>query len=260
MKAITKRCPNITDLSLFPLVPYFGKSTSDEEDYSDTSAESDALDNAKDGFGANRNSKRLVRFHKYFKQTHTLQNLITTSFVIDSRAIEILASFPGLTQLVLDCRSPGEDLDYQLSPKYPKSSFRSLSTLELLFPDMECISRIWGLLPLVNRLTDVTIELRDGHANSRDYDSDDELPYARNLISFIPELCKRSPGIQRLAIDFDADDVYQQEVVSLEALRSLAALPLYTLDLRHARLEKSSNNAVPCVIYIYKTKGLGTST
>ncbi|KAG9122395.1 hypothetical protein FRC07_001264, partial [Ceratobasidium sp. 392] len=269
MKTIFKHCPSITNLSIFPVDPYFGKfNPDDDENNLDTSAEPSSfgnaeieaddtnkicgatdssllLDNDYSGFGASGSSKRPPPFYKYLKHTSCLQNLTTTSFVITSEAIEILASLPNLKRLTLHCSYPNEYIVYQLSPKYPEHPFRSLRTLELLLPDMECVSQVWSLGPLVSPLTDVTVHLQ---ANGRvdDEDDDDDIyygvdegsSYTRNFLAFIPELCKRSPNIQNLIVDFDAAEGDTLRTVSLETVKSLASLPLKKLDLRHALLEK----------------------
>ncbi|KAG9122005.1 hypothetical protein FRC07_001795 [Ceratobasidium sp. 392] len=269
IQAISKRCPVITDLSFFPVAPYYGKSTpaDDDEDGQDVDAESssqyepeiidasagaglDAADanlsalNLDDysKLGASESHKKLTPYFEYLKHTRSLQNLTTTWFIIIySEAIEILAGLPNLKKLELYCSYPNEYIDYELPPiKYPEHPFRSINTLELLFPDMGGITKVWGLKPLVSRLTEVKIRLRADYEYDDGFndESDDEYAYTRNLIKFMPELCKRSPNIQKLTIDFDASEGSKIQVISLETLKSLVKLPLQTLDLRHTWLEK----------------------
>ncbi|KAG8794702.1 hypothetical protein FRC12_022426 [Ceratobasidium sp. 428] len=222
LKAVSERCTDITDLSFFPIDPYPWNSSLINED----------KDENKLG------TREPLSFYDYLGRMHRLRNLTTTSFIISSEEIEVLASLPNLEKVNLYCNFFNEYLDYQLSPKYPEHPFRSLRALELLLPDMRCISQVWSLAPLVRKLTEVTIHLQasDGYDND-DHFSDDEFAYTRNIIAFIPELCKRSPNIRKLIIDFDATRGSFRQVVSLETLRSLVTLPLETLDLRHAALD-----------------------
>ncbi|KAG8714930.1 hypothetical protein FRC09_017104 [Ceratobasidium sp. 395] len=238
LKAVSKGCTAITDLSFFPVDPYVWKSSliNEDRDLGDFQAETEFEDES------NGNN----RFYDYLRPMHDLKNLTTTSFIVISGAIEVLASLPNLKKLSLYCSFPNEYLVYQLSPKYPDHPFRSITALELLFPDMDCIRQVWSLAPLVNNLTEVMIRLRASNGEDDDYDDyddddeDDEFSSARNFVGFIPELCKRSPRVQKLIIDFDAAEGYISQALSLETLKYLVALPLQTLDLRHALLEQVS--------------------
>ncbi|KAG8706780.1 hypothetical protein FRC08_000861 [Ceratobasidium sp. 394] len=253
LKAISKRCADITDLSFFPVEPYFH--TDDDETGLEIDTDSDPAGNVvpggaikgdtsrdeedpNDEFGSGQLGSGPPPFWEYFKHTRSLQNLTTTSFIIHSETLGILASLPNLKKIVLYCAYPNEYIVYQLSPEYPEHPFPSLDTLNLVLPDMECVSQIWNVGPLVNRLTDVSVVLRAGSEDAwgMDDDDDDEFAYTRSFIAFIPELCKRSPRIQKLTVDFDATEGEMIQAVSLETLKSLVTLPLQKLDLRHASL------------------------
>ncbi|KAG9090352.1 hypothetical protein FRC06_001119 [Ceratobasidium sp. 370] len=256
LKAISKRCVDITDLSFFPVDPYLNPDEDETGLEIDTDSDStgkvvsgDAvkgepganLADPNDDFGSTCQPGP-TPFYEYLGHTRSLQNLTTTSFIIHSKTLEILASLPNLKKITLYCAYPNEYIVYKISPEYPEHPFPSLDTLHLVLPDMECVSSVWGVEPLVNRLTDVSICLRTGSEDDwdMDYDSDDEFAYTRSLIAFIPELCKRSPRIQKLAVDFDATEGEIIQAVSLEALKSLVTLPLQKLDLRHASLANVS--------------------
>ncbi|KAG9076820.1 hypothetical protein FS749_011355 [Ceratobasidium sp. UAMH 11750] len=253
LKAISKRCADITDLSFFPVEPYFH--TDDDETGLEIDSDSDPAGNVvpggaiqgntsgdaadpNDELGSGQLGSGPPPFWEYFKHTRSLQNLTTTSFIIHSEILAILATLPNLRKIVLYCAYPNEYIVYQLSPEYPEHPFPSLDTLHLVLPDMECVSQIWEVGPLVNRLTDVSVVLRAGSEDAwgMDDDDDDEFAYTRSFIAFIPELCKRSPRIQKFTVDFDATEGEMIQAVSLETLKSLVTLPLQKLDLRHASL------------------------
>ncbi|QRW09779.1 hypothetical protein RhiLY_08778 [Ceratobasidium sp. AG-Ba] len=108
---------------------------------------------------------------------------------------------------------------------------------------MDCISQIWSLDLVVNRLVKLTVKLKSNtDAGKYDWDdgNDEEFTTTRNFISFIPKLCERSSLIRHLTVDFDANEGDLIQMISIQNLQLLAKPPLEVLDLRHAAVEKTS--------------------
>ncbi|KAG9075417.1 hypothetical protein FS749_012919 [Ceratobasidium sp. UAMH 11750] len=262
VKAISERCPAITELSVFPIQPFFppydpeSDHDSPSDSYSDFSDggisdseaaydpnatrfsprrlastnDSDDPDDP-DNFDTNLAKGFTVptRYFDHLKNTHYLRTLTTSSFILDPDALLILGNLPQLEKLDLYCSYFDEDLSCYDSSIVPGRAFPSLRTLRLLLPHMDTVRYIWGTKPLVSRLTNITIKLQAGA-------SDYHASGSASLMSFIPKICARSPNIQEFTLDFDATQG-QVHVIPREMLQALVALPLRNLDLRHALLE-----------------------
>ncbi|KAG8714775.1 hypothetical protein FRC08_011453, partial [Ceratobasidium sp. 394] len=215
-KAISSRCSTITELSFFPVEPF------------PSSYKPDASDNPDTTPGA---LTRPARYFDHMKNTHCLRTLTTSLFILDPDALLVLGTLPKLEKLDLYCSYFDENTDFYDSSILPEHAFSSLRTLGLLHPHMSTIRYIWGTKPLVNRLTKVTIKLEGGDEAYHTSNSD-----SGGLRSYVPKICKRSPNIEELILDFDATQDQSYDIPQ-EMLQALVALPLRNLDLRHALLK-----------------------
>ncbi|KAG9078566.1 hypothetical protein FRC06_008304, partial [Ceratobasidium sp. 370] len=164
-------------------------------------------------------------------QARTLENVTGSTMLFDRDIFEALGRLPSLAHL--DIWYPGS-WDRDEAPPLPATqadddAFPALNHLSLHNVTDNDINYLWGMGPLVKRLTSLDIAFNSEIAKP-DYN------WVRR--DFIPLICHNSTQITRLQLDFDlrVDGVSCLVLLTEETFRAITALPLTVLTISGAKL------------------------
>ncbi|KAG8723941.1 hypothetical protein FRC09_001050 [Ceratobasidium sp. 395] len=153
-----------------------------------------------------------------------LRRLDSGIAILQSHSLQLLAELPYLAFLRVESGYLHDVKHVQLCHQLPPDSFPSLATLHIDLPTPRDIKRFWDVVPL-KKLIEVHITIQSA-------DDDDQM-------QFIPSLCRGSPRIKALLLDFpmgdDDEPVYS---IGADMFEHLERLPLdHFFAVTYARLD-----------------------
>ncbi|KAG9118619.1 hypothetical protein FRC07_006784 [Ceratobasidium sp. 392] len=144
---------------------------------------------------------------------HNLRSLSSSTAILQPHALELLAQLPKLADLRIEAGYFHFDCSILLRHRLPAGSFPSLVTLHVDFETPQDVKNFWDFIPL-NALTEVRIYME----STGDGDQS----------QFFPSLCRGSPLIRALSIDFPRQDNENGQVhgITADMFEYLGRLPL----------------------------------
>ncbi|KAG8794138.1 hypothetical protein FRC12_000408 [Ceratobasidium sp. 428] len=120
-----------------------------------------------------------------------LRTLTTGTAMLQPCALQLISRLPNLVELRIEPVWPNRSARFNspLSHALPEDAFPSLRALRVAFDTSQDVKRFWDLIPL-KALTEVYIMVRLASSN--------------NQAPFIPSLCRGSPQIRGLHLEFPA--------------------------------------------------------
>ncbi|CAE6437896.1 unnamed protein product [Rhizoctonia solani] len=212
IQAIVKQCPNLTTLGFFSY-PY-----------------SEKIENEYD--------KLFMRYphpmQNFLSRASSLTNLIGSVSFLLPRSLAALGQLPNLERLEIHYppKSIRQDIDDLGRGELPSTAFPKLRALALNNLIQHGADFLWELQPIVHKL--VVLEIKFNPFPRRQQNE-----WA--LRELIPKICKRSPYIAELLLDFDCESL---EGIGMPHMcqfddgvfSTIARLPLTRLEVMHARL------------------------
>ncbi|KAG8779307.1 hypothetical protein FRC12_024434 [Ceratobasidium sp. 428] len=153
-----------------------------------------------------------------------LRRLTSGVAILQSHSLQLLAELPYLAFLQVEAGYLHEVKNVQLCRQLPADSFPSLTILNIDLPTSQDVKRFWDLVPL-KKLIEVHIFIQSA-------DDSDQM-------QFIPSLCRGSPLIRALLLDFprsgDSEPLYR---IGADMFEHLRRLPLnHFFSVTYARLD-----------------------
>ncbi|KAG8723952.1 hypothetical protein FRC09_001061 [Ceratobasidium sp. 395] len=145
-----------------------------------------------------------------------LRSLSTSTAVLQSHALHLVSQLPNLVDLEIKDGYLHADSNLLLSHALPANSFPSLRTLHVDLETFQDVEKFWDLIPL-KMLSEVHISIRS--------------PGSNDQIRFIPSLCRGSPQIRGLLLDFRGESVGDNAIepvytIQTDMFECLGNLPL----------------------------------
>ncbi|KAG8724855.1 hypothetical protein FRC09_013023 [Ceratobasidium sp. 395] len=152
-----------------------------------------------------------------------LRHLTSSLAVLQSHSLRLLAELPNLAFLHVESGYLHDVNNVELCYQLPADSFPSLTTLHIDLTSQD-VKRFWDLVPL-KKLAEVHIFIQSADGG--------------DPTQFIPSLCRGSPRIKALLLDFpigdDDEPVYS---IGADMFEHLARLPLdHFFSVTYARLD-----------------------
>jgi hypothetical protein len=211
LKVLSQRCPGVEEIQLPPLCRHALCDV--DERLVDRICPKDELN---------------ISYDIFAQSLRSLKRLRTTGAVVDRPALIILGSLPQLEYLSLSLAEiPSR---HYSRVDLPSDAFPSLVTFEVLHPSSQkLLDSLWGLAPLVNKLT--TVELDIGRPAG--FAPTSKTP----LCDIVGLLCANSPSIKALYfhVFFMNDQSDCESAVKLLARMRLLVLNFYVANSQFLR-------------------------
>lgn len=210
MHAIVKRCPNLQTLGFFS--------------YPDSGTTDNDLDKTF--------LRQTAPLHTFLSHAKALTKLVGSVSFLQPESLEVLGRLPHLKSLEIHYPPKWDDLVVLKKISLPSTAFPKLNSIVLNKATRGGFEFMWQMPTMVSELKTVEIKLRPPRRVDNDW----------MLQELIPVMCKHSPGVTELLIDFDADareGIGMPHMCSFtdEAFDAISKLPLTRLEVLHARLE-----------------------